>query len=109
MPDLETPKLQSIASVNPRCPRCGCTSDRVAVGSFKCRVMGCRAVFAAVDPDYSKVPAGDTIQASDKIRTGIIKGVPTPHPRCPKCNGTSDEDAAGYRCRVRGCRHVFSA
>ena len=102
-------KIQSIRLANPRCPQCGCTSDRIAVGSFKCRVRGCRAEFQAADPDYSKVPAGDTIQASDKIRTGIIKGVPTPWPHCPKCNGTSDQAGDGYRCRVRGCRYEFRA
>ena len=105
------PELQSIPTVNPRCPKCKCTSDRLAPGSYKCRVLGCRHEFAAVDPDFTAAIAarGDTITASDKIRTGLIKGDPTPWPHCPKCGGTSDQDGSGYRCRVAGCRLVFRA
>lgn len=101
-------RVASDPRINPRCPHCGCTSDRLAPGKFKCRVRECRKDFTAADPNFSRAPGGDRMQIFDLATPALTKGTPTPWPRCPRCNGSSDKLEDGkFKCRVAGCREVF--
>lgn len=102
-------------SVNPRCPKCGSTSDRLGPNRFKCRPRYCGIAFAARDPDYAHIViGGDGVAMGDDVGAALIRGEPTPHPHCPVCGGTSDQvdsimpgGAPRFKCRVRECRIEF--
>lgn len=96
-------------SYNPRCPKCGCTSSRVARGVYRCRVLGCMAFFKAKDPDLSKIEIQglDRATVNDGATVALERGIPPDNPHCPVCGGTSAKRDSGLKCRVLGCGHEF--